>query len=59
MGQIYNRFWTFKFLQKQVRGQEKWWWWGGNEVNKMLMYHEKGWAGRSTSWNQDCLEKYQ
>ena len=21
--------------------------------------HEKCWAGRSTSWNQDCLEKYQ
>ena len=23
------------------------------------VYHEKCWAGRSTSWNQDCLEKYQ
>ena len=22
-------------------------------------YHEKRWAGRSTSWNQDCREKYQ
>ena len=22
-------------------------------------YHEKRWAGRSTSWNQDCQEKYQ
>ena len=22
-------------------------------------YHEKRWAGRSTSWNQDCWEKYQ
>ena len=21
--------------------------------------HEKRWAGRSTSWNQDCWEKYQ
>ena len=21
--------------------------------------HEKHWAGRSTSWNQDCQEKYQ
>ena len=21
--------------------------------------HEKCWAGRSTSWNQDCWEKYQ
>ena len=23
------------------------------------VHHEKGWAGRSPSWNQDCLEKYQ
>ena len=23
------------------------------------IYHEKHWAGRSTSWNQDCQEKYQ
>ena len=23
------------------------------------VYHEKRWAGGSTSWNQDCLEKYQ
>ena len=22
------------------------------------MHHEKCWAGRSTSWNQDCREKY-
>ena len=22
-------------------------------------YHEKRWAGRSKSWNQDCREKYQ
>ena len=23
------------------------------------VHHEKRWAGRSTSWNQDCQEKYQ
>ena len=23
------------------------------------VHHEKSWAGRSTSWNQDCWEKYQ
>ena len=23
------------------------------------VHHEKCWAGRSTSWNQDCWEKYQ
>ena len=23
------------------------------------VHHEKCWAGRSTSWNQDCREKYQ
>ena len=23
------------------------------------LYHEKCWAGRSTSWNQDCWEEYQ
>ena len=23
------------------------------------VHHEKRWAGRSTSWNQECLEKYQ
>ena len=23
------------------------------------IHHEKCWAGRSTSWNQDCQEKYQ
>ena len=22
------------------------------------LHHEKRWAGRSTSWNQDCREKY-
>ena len=23
------------------------------------VHHEKHWAGRNTSWNQDCREKYQ
>ena len=23
------------------------------------VYHEKRWAGRSTSWNKECREKYQ
>ncbi|KAB0372196.1 hypothetical protein FD755_015988 [Muntiacus reevesi] len=23
------------------------------------IHHEKCWAGRNTSWNQDCWEKYQ
>ena len=23
------------------------------------VHHEKCWAGRSTSWNQDCQKKYQ
>ena len=23
------------------------------------VHHDKHWAGRSTSWNQDCPEKYQ
>ena len=23
------------------------------------VHHEKRWAGRSTSWNQDCREKYE
>ena len=23
------------------------------------VHHEKRWAGRRTSWNQDCWEKYQ
>src|SRR5574341_197388 len=23
------------------------------------VHHEKRWSGRSTSWNQDCREKYQ
>ena len=23
------------------------------------VHHEKRWAGRSTSWDQDCWEKYQ
>ena len=27
--------------------------------NLYTVYHEKCWAGRSTSWNQDCQEKYQ
>ena len=27
--------------------------------NLYAAFHEKRWAGRSTSWNQDCLEKYQ
>ena len=26
---------------------------------KPLVHHEKCWTGRSTSWNQDCWEKYQ
>ena len=25
----------------------------------LRVHHEKRWAGRSTSWNQDCREKYQ
>ena len=25
----------------------------------MIKTHEKRWAGRNTSWNQDCQEKYQ
>ena len=37
----------------------------GKEYVTLLIYlqcsvhHEKLWAGRSTSWNQDCREKYQ
>ena len=27
--------------------------------NFFAVHHEKRWAGRSTSWNQDCQEKYQ
>ena len=27
--------------------------------NFYAVHHEKRWAGRSTSWNQDCWEKYQ
>ena len=27
--------------------------------NICRVYHEKRWAGISTSWNQDCQEKYQ
>ena len=27
--------------------------------NICRIHHEKRWAGRSTSWNQDCQEKYQ
>ena len=27
--------------------------------NICRVYHEKCWAGGSTSWNQDCQEKYQ
>ena len=27
--------------------------------NICRVHHEKCWAGRSTSWNQDCREKYQ
>ena len=26
--------------------------------NLYTEHHEKRWTGRSTSWNQDCLEKY-
>ena len=28
-------------------------------LNICRVYHEKCWAGRSTSWNQGCQEKYQ
>ena len=28
-------------------------------LNYIQSHHEKCWAGRSTSWNQDCQEKYQ
>ena len=27
--------------------------------NLCIAHHEKHWAARSTSWNQDCQEKYQ
>ena len=30
----------------------------GTKINiDIYRYHEKCWAGRSTSWNQDCQEK--
>ena len=28
-------------------------------TNALRIHHEKCWAGGSTSWNQDCWEKYQ
>ena len=28
-------------------------------LTSMQVHHEKSWAGGSTSWNQDCQEKYQ
>ena len=28
-------------------------------LSYMQVHHEKRWAGRSISWNQDCWEKYQ
>ena len=28
-------------------------------LTAILLHHEKHWAGRSTSWDQDCREKYQ
>ena len=28
-------------------------------VQLHILHHEKHWAGGSTSWNQDCQEKYQ
>ena len=31
----------------------------GTYLNIIKAIHEKHWAGRSTSWNQDCWEKYQ
>ena len=34
----------------------------GKGVHQVLIcrvHHEKRWAGRNTSWNQDCQEKYQ
>ena len=35
--------------------------WGCKEsdTTEQLNWTEKRWAGRSTSWNQDCWEKYQ
>ena len=38
-----------------VHGVAKSWTW----LSNWRVHHEKCWAGRSTSWNQDCLEKYQ
>ena len=33
--------------------------WATREVIVCGCFHEKHWAGWSTSWNQDCWEKYQ
>ena len=55
----------------QVKKQQNWTWDNRLVPNRkrststlyivtLLIYpHEKCWAGRSTSWNQDCREKYQ
>ena len=29
------------------------------DIKRCRVHHEKHWAGGSTSWNQDCREKYQ
>ena len=34
-------------------------WLSNSSSSSSRVHHEKCWAGRSTSWNQDCQEKYQ
>ena len=43
----------FECIQVLPFGFFCWLWW------LLHFFHEKRWAGRSTSWNQDCWQKYQ
>ena len=45
--------------QATVHGVPKSRTWLSDWTELNWVHHEKRWAGRSTSWNQDCWEKYQ
>ena len=47
--------WTIAYQAPPSMGFSRQEYWSGLP----FLHHEKHWAGRNTSWNQDCQEKYQ
>ena len=61
-----DRFFTTSTIWEVLTGQcfinstlSEWMGQADQSREYTILHHGKRWAGRSTSWNQDCREKYQ